>query len=427
MATVQLINDNGAWCWFQDERALIDPVTNTLLVGSIPAPEGPGGETRAGNVEIAVVDLATGASEVVVLHEHLETDDHNTAALFIRPDGRYLAVYTKHKTDNLTRWRISSAPHDATTWYPEQTFDWTELTGGRGVTYSNLHHLADEGRLYNFARAINDDPSILVSTDDGTTFDFGGKLFTRPKIGYVNGYTRYVSNGTDRIDLITTDHHPRDYNNSIYHGYISGGALHSSDGTVVGGPVLDEHAPSQVELTTILAAGSEFEGATITHAWTTDIRRAPDGRLAAILTGRAGDDPENSNFSDHRFFYGTFDGGVWQVHHLAKAGAALLPHEEDYTGLVAIDPYDLGSVYASTPIDPRDDSALDHHEIFHGRTTDGGASWDWTPITENSDVDNLRPIVVPGDPATRAVLWFRGSMTASQHYGCEVVGLIEKR
>ncbi len=91
-----LLNDNGAWCWFQDERALMDPANNTLLVGSVAAPEGPGGERRGGNIEVAVLDLATGKSQVHVLHEQLESDDHNAPALLIRPDGRYLAVYAKH-------------------------------------------------------------------------------------------------------------------------------------------------------------------------------------------------------------------------------------------------------------------------------------------------------------------------------------------
>ena len=429
-SAVQVLNDNGAWCWFQDERALIDPAANTLLVGSIAAPEGPGGAQRAGNVELAVHHLATGETQVVVLHENLEADDHNAPALWIRPDGRYLAMYTKHKTDNFTRWRLSARPHDASEWEAEQVFDWTDLTGGRGATYSNLHHLSTEGRLYAFARAINDDPSILVSDDHGATFRYGGKLFTRPKIGYVNGYTRYASNQADRIDLITTDHHPRDYDNSIYHGYVTGGALHRSDGTVVDPHVLDASAPSQVELTTILPTGTTLGGATLTHAWTTDLRQGradQSGQLAAVLTARAHDEPENTDFTDHRFVYARYDGATWQTHHLALAGANLLPHEEDYTGLAAIDPYDLDSLYLSAPVDPRDGSALDQHEIFHGRTGDGGASWTWTPVTENSAADNLRPIVAPGDPDTLAVLWFRGSMTASQHYDCEVVAQIAAR
>jgi hypothetical protein len=106
---------------------------------------------------------------------------------------------------------------------------------------------------------------------------------------------------------------------------------------------------------------------------------------------------------------------------MAKAGPGLMPHEEDYTGLAAIDPYDLGSVFVSTSIDPRDGAPLAHREIFHGRAAAAGRFWAWTPVTEDSPVDNLRPIVAPGDPSRTPLLWFRGPMTASQHYRCEVV------
>ncbi|NUR97515.1 MAG: hypothetical protein HOV67_19945, partial [Kribbellaceae bacterium] len=364
-----------------------------------------------------------GTADIVVLHERFEADDHDVPALWRRTDGRWLAVYTKHKTDDLTRWRVSE-PGDPRTWGPERTFDWSEFTGGRGVTYSNLHEL--DGRLYCFARAVNDDPCALVSDDEGDTWRYAGKLFTRPKVGYVNGYTRYTST-PHRIDLITTDHHPRDYNNSIYHGYLEGGALHRSDGTTIDEKALDGDAPSQVELTTILQADSVWDGEPMTPCWTVDIRHADDA-VAAIMLARH-DVPEKPEDAfarehpvpDHRFFYARLTRGAWQVHQLAKAGHGLLRHENDYTGLVAIDPYDLNSLYVSTPIDPRDGSALDHHEIFHARTADGGETWTWTPITENSEVDNLRPIVAPGDPNRVPLLWFRGEMTASQHYNCEIV------
>jgi len=48
------------------------------------------------------------------LHERFEGDDHDAPALMIRPDGRYLAAYSKHNGDRLTHWRVSAEPHDAT-------------------------------------------------------------------------------------------------------------------------------------------------------------------------------------------------------------------------------------------------------------------------------------------------------------------------
>ena len=423
-----LLNNNGAWCWFQDERALIDPANNTLLLGSVASPDGPGGARRGGNIEIAVLDLATGQSRVHVLHEQLEADDHNAPALLIRPDGRYVAMYAKHKTDNYSRWRVSVRPHDASEWEPEQQFDWTELAQGRGATYSNLHFLSMEGRVYNFVRAINDDPTMMVSEDNGSTWSYGGKLFTRPKIGYVNGYTRYAGNGADRIDLITTDHHPRDFNNSIYHGYLQKDALHDASGTVVSKPVIGSEGINQTALTTVFEAGTTLDCDVLTHGWTTDLRRQGK-ELAAVVTCRANDvngplqREQMLDVDDHRLLYARFDGARWKLHPLAVAGPGLLPHEQDYTGLGAVDPNDLNRVYISTPTDPRTGETTEHYEIYRGVTADSGVGWTWEAITDGSAVDNLRPMVVPGDESVHAVCWFRGSMKSSQSYSTEIVAL----
>src|SRR5262245_5856165 len=40
-----VFNDNGAWCWYQDPRILVDTTNRTLLIGSIPAPQGPDGQS----------------------------------------------------------------------------------------------------------------------------------------------------------------------------------------------------------------------------------------------------------------------------------------------------------------------------------------------------------------------------------------------
>ena len=77
-------------------------------------------------------------------------------------------------------------------------------------------------------------------------------------------------------------------------------------------------------------------------------------------------------------------------------------------------------------IDPRDGKTLKAHEIFKGVTSDAGETWSWTPITADSPVDNLRPVVCLCGPSSRAILWFRGTMSRSQHYDSAVVGIIER-
>src|SRR5699024_5028113 len=56
-ARTAVISRNGGWCWFQDERALVDPATGTLLLGAVASTGGADGERRGGDVDLHVVDL----------------------------------------------------------------------------------------------------------------------------------------------------------------------------------------------------------------------------------------------------------------------------------------------------------------------------------------------------------------------------------
>ncbi len=96
-ATLVRLNDNGAWSWFMDPRVIVHE--GQLIAGSVRAignNQANVSDPRWGNVEISVYEIETGKVDTVVLHPHLEQDDHNAPALFVRNDGRYLAVYSKH-------------------------------------------------------------------------------------------------------------------------------------------------------------------------------------------------------------------------------------------------------------------------------------------------------------------------------------------
>lgn len=47
-------------------------------------------------------------------------------------------------------------------------------------------------------------------------------------------YARYCSNGRDTVHVIVTEDHPRNFDNSIYHGFFRAGLIHRSDGSVAG-------------------------------------------------------------------------------------------------------------------------------------------------------------------------------------------------
>ena len=405
-----MLNDNGAWSWFEDERAVVDPVRGTLVVSSVADASGTGGMTRDGNVEVVTLDLATGDTRRTVLHAHLQDDDHNSAALYVRRDGGYIAMYAKHAAETLTRWRVAN-PANSAEWGPERALD-----HGVAVTYSNVYPGRD-GRLYAFVRTTDLDPHLLVSDDEGVIWRPGGRLLDGPGRPYV----RYAADRTGRIHILATEQHPHAVPTSVYHGIVDDGRLLRSDGTVIDPDLSDDVAVRPEHLTKLFPASGEE------RAWTVDLQVDGQGRpyaVASVHGAEAGND----------YWYSWFDGATWRSHFLAPAGSALYRGQSFYTGLVALDPGDPGRVVVSTDVHPETGvpliSAADgqqHHELFEGITPDEGATWRWTAITADSTADNLRPIIPIWDGDQRALLWLRGVYTKYTDYDLDVVAIVTDR
>ena len=102
------------------------------------------------------------------------------------------------------------------------------------------------------------------------------------------------------------------------------------------------------------------------------------------------------------YYYARWTGTKWQRRFIAHAGRPLYSAEDEYGGGMCIDPEDPRVVYVSTnAANPFATSNIDdvplrgneRYEIFRGFTDDGGLTFSWTQITNNSSADNLRPIV----------------------------------
>ncbi|HMH82316.1 MAG TPA: BNR-4 repeat-containing protein [Gemmatimonadales bacterium] len=407
------LNDNGAWSWFMDERAIVDD--GKLIVGSVRA-VGDYRNDRAsdwGNVEVSVCDLASGATQRTVLHRHLQQDDHDNPAFLALPDGRYLAVYTQHGVEQRIYYRFSE-PRNPLAWGPASVFDTPGNPAaplrGNNVTYSNLFRLSS-GRIMNFFRGVDLDPNYMYSDDTGRTWRYGGRL-AHGKDGY-SPYLKYAFDGMNTIHFVMTEDHPRNYDNSLYHGFVRDGVVYLSDGTRRG--KLGETTDVEVNAWDLTKV---FQGDPDNVAWMSDLELDRAQRPYVIFTvqkdGRGL--PRGQGGMDHRFDYGRWDGSQWRVHEIAYAGTRLYPGEDDYTGLAALDPNDPDVVYISTDADPVTGKPLvstadnlRHHELFRGRTPDGGATWNWEPITANSTVDNLRPVVPKWKDSRTALVWMRGT------------------
>jgi len=420
-------SDNGLWCWFQDERAIVDQNNGLIILGADESQAGYGGPPRNGIVRAIIYNLQTGTPSRFVLRT-AGCDDHNAPGFIIRPDGKPLAMYSDHY-DNYNRYRI----FNGNSWSSEQRYDWSDMGGSNyTIAYNNLYYLSDEGRIYDFSRANNRAPNFIISDDMGDSWSWGGQLTTNTSNSYNKGYYKYWGNGVDRIDFIFTEQHPRDTLTSIYHGYIKDGKAYKSDGALVDSDIRDTtFIPAYWNFTKVFSNGTTIGDKTLYRCWQSDLVRYNDGTIAAIITARSNQYisygyPDNQINPPHDFIYCRYDGTDWAYTYLGKAGYKFYAEEGDYVGLGALCPNDPNTIYISTPYDPRDSTIdLGVREIFKGMTSDNGANWAWTPITENSTRDNIRPIVPYWDENLTVLLWCRGTYISAQSFNAAVVGIIQ--
>ena len=425
LARPVVLNDDGGWCWFQDERALV--LGGGLVFGTVAS--GRNDPARLGMVEATSVDLTTLATRrfrlsATPVERAGRYDDHDVPAFVARGDSRLVAVWSGHGFDNRILWRVSTRPRDASEWSDERTF---VPSPSSSVTYSNLFRLASErGRIYDFYRGLDNrfKPSVAWSDDEGASWTKGGVVIDVPAQFRHRPYVKYASNGHDTVHLVYTEGHPRDFDNSLYHVFYRSGALHGSDGTAI--RPLAEGLRDPADGTRI------FQGDARNVAWVADVELDAQGRpfVAYSVQKDSAGLPPRQGGEDHRYRVARFTGRAWEDAEIAHAGRRLYAGEDDYTGGVALVPGDPTRIFLSTDVNPATGAPLvsardgqRHYEIFRGESKDGGRSFTFRPVTRDSTADNLRPIVPRTDDAREIVLWLRGVYRSYTDYALEVVGL----
>ena len=418
-----IFNDDGGWCWFQDERAIIH--NGKLIIGSVAS--GTHDAARKGNIEAVTFDLSTRCIQRTVLHNRLECDDHDSPAFLALRNGQVLATYSKHGSDDQIYFR-KSQDRRASQWGPECVV--VPSLRSR-VTYSNLFLLRDEndgaGRLFNFYRGYDDSfkPSWMTSDDGGTTWSARGLWIDNPVEQRHRPYVKYASDNQTTLHFVFTEGHPRDFDNSIYHAYYRNGSFYDSSDREI--KKLSDGPISPTEATRV------FSGDENNVAWTADLHLDRQGRPVIVYSvqkddaglGRA--HPKLGQ--DHRYRYARWDGFRWHDHEVAYAGTRLYPGEDDYTGGICLNPDNLNEVYLSSDVnifDGRSRNSTGHYEIYKGITNDFGCTWMWTAVTENSTVDNIRPIVPKWNQCNTALLWLRGNYTSYTEFELQIVGVLQE-
>jgi hypothetical protein len=404
---------DGGWCWYQDPRAIIHD--GKLIIGGVSG--------QSGDVKVSVYDLKESKDlGTVVLHEKFEVDDHDVPAFYVRPDGGILATYAKHNGEMFHYSRISD-PSDPLKWSAEFKHKRTSPNPKDGVTYMNLYDMKDEGKLYNFYRGIDFNPTFATSTDAGLTWSEPVHFFKNEVGGRNRPYARYAGNGKDTVYVSMTDAHPRNYGNSLYYFEFRGGKYFKVDGSLIkdlasGGALLPSEAERVFKGSDTKVKPEGYESVP-NSAWTSCLVMDGKGHPHIGYT-------LYRNNTDHRYRIASWNGAAWIDREVAYAGKCLYTKESSYTGLITLDPADPARGYISADVDPstgKDSGGK--HEIYTATVgpADDVSSIHWKPVTSGSSVRNIRPVVVAGE-GYKVVLWLRGPWNTFKDYNSDVVGFV---
>ena len=462
-------NTNGGWCWFQDPRAIID--NGQLTIASIAGFTGSG--STGGDANVTSYSFQTQISTETLLHSAFEQDDHACPAFTVLPDGRIMVVYSTHGANNDLYRRVSTSPGETTSWSAEQTLLVNTASDGNGNSYSNPFYLSTPNEVVNFSRAIGYDPNYSVFSNinntDNTASSIGAAYgghwmyWQNPNNGPLTGgngrpYVKYASNGTNTVWFATTEDSPQNYLNSLYVGYMQfnssgAGTVYTSTGGSLGG-ISTGTAPTgnganppvggnqgdivsgsglsylPTDFTPIVKANAVYNGVDLTGkyvGWATSMQLDSSGKpyLGFVVV----DNTTGAYGNDLEYYYARLVGSSWQVFRVGYAGYPLYSSQNQYAGLMAVDPTNPNAIYVSADVNPATGALLlgpdgnQHYQILEGTTANSGSSWNWTQLT-NTSSDNIRPEVVAGG-GKEALVWMQGSYSSYTSYNTSMVGLVE--
>lgn len=399
--TQTIISPSGAFCWFQDPRAIyVEGKFRRTYVGWI---------SSQGKLEVGYYDHDTNEIGSKIIKEFLDVDDHNVSSFLVLPDLRLMIFYARHNKENLYA-RQTLKPEDITDWGDEII-----VTRMDKVTYSHPVYLVDEKCFYVFWRGNTWKPTFATSKD--------GLNWSEPKVLFqdrgkeaenIRPYLKVVSDGKRTIHFTFTDGHPRNEPlNSVYYACYKEGKFKRADGTLIGSmnslPILHSDCDKVYDATRTGA-----------RAWVWDIALDKKGEPVIVYTQL----PEEDK---HFYHYVLWNGKQWVDHEITFAGPWFPETPKDkkepephYSAGICINHANSNEVYLSRKRDTT-------FEIERWVTHDAGKSWSHTPVTQNSTVINVRPIVPWGYNKEKGhILWMRGHYTHYTQFQTSIFCWVER-
>lgn len=286
---------DGAWCWFQDPRAVyISGQRKRTYAGWM---------TKDGKLQVGAYDHSTSQIKIVTIKEKWGIDDHNNNSFLVLPDKRIMIFYARHNGASLLS-RTTLNPEDISKWTNEVV-----VVNSKNITYSHPVYLSEEKRFYVFWRGKSWKPTFSTSID--------GMIWTAPQIllqdkgredSAIRPYLKVVSDGKSEIHFAFTDGHPRNEpENSIYYIKYKNGKFFKANGMPTG--TMDD-LPIQRRQSDIVFDGKVNK----VRGWVWDIALNAKGNPVIAYTRL----PQER---DHRYHYAYWNGDMWLDTEITQGGA----------------------------------------------------------------------------------------------------------
>ena len=403
---VNIVAEEGAWCWFADPRALhyenAAGTINATYIGYIDV---------HGNVKATQYDWVKHRKTDVLIRSYFQPDDHNNPTFVVLPDERVMIFYTRHTDEPCIWYRISQKPGDITALGEEK-----RLATANNTTYPSPFILSDDPQhIYLCWRGINWHPTIarltMPDAQDNCQFDFGPKQIVQST--GARPYAKYQSNGKDKIYVSYTTGHPdNEMPDWLYFNVID---INNGNGPILrdlNGKELKKIADGTFNVNKTDSYANSYP-ATIVDK-TANIRNwvwqiALDKDEHPVIAYPHIDDAKTS----HVYWYARWNGSAWKNTWVQYAGHAFHQNwnstERCYSGGMSIDPDHINDMYLSIPTKDGKYNKDGVYEIWKYTIDDEGNVAGSEQITSNSPKNNARPFVIPGSKnSPMRVAWMQG-------------------
>ena len=393
------VTAEGAWCWFADPRALHyeneSGTINKTYIGYIDI---------HGNIKAMQYDFKKKKQEEVLIRSYFQPDDHNNPTFLVLPDERIMIFYSRHTDEACFYYRISQIPGDITMLGEEKV-----IKTRNNTTYPSPFILSDDPEhIYLCWRGIGWHPTIaklsLPDEKDDVSIVWGAYQIV--KSTGARPYAKYVSNGKDKIYLTYTTGHPDNENpNFLYFNYIDIHTMQLKDvkgntlSTIADGTFRVNKTPDYVARYPYTVVDNPIE-----RDWVWQVALDKRG-YPVIAMVRISSDKKS-----HDYYYAGWDGHEWKKTFLANAGGHFhqTPNlEKCYSAGMAIDPANTSLIYCSLPIEGKYGKV---YEIVKYTLDEDGKIISTEAITRNSQLNNVRPYIIPSSENTPLRLaWMYGN------------------